>query len=703
MKHYQLPQEQATETDHNALPTHRPIAAYYRQSTIKQVRKNKESKREQKEDLPRKLKELEWADDLILPVDNDEAVSGTLDILERVGMTRIIQWIENEQIAAVAAVSESRLFRDEFGDQSALFMRRCTEHKVIVLIPGKTPYIFHHPEDGEYHRQRFTREARAAADYITYHVRPRMNGGRDRKQARGEWAGGSIPLGFMVDHAQDDHFVVFEPVAAVIRAWFALFLHYLGNSGATWNHIRTNGPFLPDFEAEAAKLSERLSDGRPRYRLKAPSGMRGRFPTRVALDGLLSNVVYIGLWHTKSVILRDPDGSPKRNHKAIIDDATFWATWNYLSKVDLDGRPNPNYKSRRVSRPRDVDDPRRKATPRPFAEGLLHSFDSRGNLRPTVTFWNGRTGSYEIVAQSQDGDCVTLWRKAADDIDVVIHAMLADLTIRPEVVKALEARWDTSDLAAKRKAYEGLIQGSREELKSAEMRWRRAKIERLADEAEAEILKIEANIQEYQARLAEIDALQANADKEAAFKKRWFELTEDYNVLGLEDRGLVLRMCVSRIEARVSGLDLTITLYLKGGKTEARTIGLKDRGWTSGELKTLRQLLDAGATSFQIAGLLPNRSWDSIRKKAKDVFGRRLSRRGVGLAANETFADFLERAGLPFEEGYRAVKDNRAALLAFLGHSLEEVRAAFWESPESDDYRGADSVWSKIVESEVRS
>src|SRR5258707_7701451 len=72
--------------DPNKLPTHLPIAVYYRQSTEGQV--GNVSTAMQTIDLPDYIGSLGWSQENIILIDDDAGISGTTAIDERPGSSR---------------------------------------------------------------------------------------------------------------------------------------------------------------------------------------------------------------------------------------------------------------------------------------------------------------------------------------------------------------------------------------------------------------------------------------------------------------------------------------------------------------------------------------------------------------------------------------------------------------------------------------
>src|SRR5258707_6956157 len=130
------------------LPTDRPVAVYYRQSSDAQV--GNISTAMQTIDLPDYLKRLGWTEDKIILIDNDAGISGTTKIDERPGMRKLFDLIIDGSIGAVACQDEDRLFRDLTQIQVNIFIQACLESNVQVVTPSVT-YDFAHATMGTFH------------------------------------------------------------------------------------------------------------------------------------------------------------------------------------------------------------------------------------------------------------------------------------------------------------------------------------------------------------------------------------------------------------------------------------------------------------------------------------------------------------------------------------------------------------------------
>src|SRR5262245_25584019 len=120
----------ATET---ILPTHLPIAIYYRQSTEAQI--GNISTTLQTVDMVKYLQQHGWDSTNIHMIDMDGGMSGTTKIDERPGMSRLFGLITQDKIGAVACQDEDRLFRDVTQIQVNIFIEACRAHHVLVITP----------------------------------------------------------------------------------------------------------------------------------------------------------------------------------------------------------------------------------------------------------------------------------------------------------------------------------------------------------------------------------------------------------------------------------------------------------------------------------------------------------------------------------------------------------------------------------------
>ena len=417
-----------------ALPLDRSIAVYYRQSSMAQV--GNISTEMQQVDLPKYAHALGWDENDIIPIDEDEGVSGTKRIDERKGMSRLCDLIITSKIGAVAVQAEDRLFRDETQIQVNVFIDACVKNDVRVITPY-FKYNFADKYEGPYHRLLFRMRAEQAADFLNSYVRGRLFAAKERMLMQGMWMGGNINLGFMVD---DRKFLAsgvpnpawrkyepFEPCSQVVVKLFEIFVDFGGNIRATLRHVFENGPHFPDFDD-------------PEFRRLVPPGFicdkpmrmlkRGNVysPSRMALVNMMTNAVYIGHWMFGDQIVQ------WNNHPAIVSEELFYSAFNLLSPYTLEGEPNPDY-SPLFSRDRTK--PKNREPPRPIYKGLIGTYHE-GEWRQATASWSPSMKAYAYGTRINDlaTNQHTLWSRRCDYFDQVITEMLhakLHATFDPEV------------------------------------------------------------------------------------------------------------------------------------------------------------------------------------------------------------------------------------------------------------------------------
>src|SRR6266702_186843 len=104
---------------------------YVRQSSLAQMRHNIHSFEMQTDKFLEHFRTMGCTGNIIIVAD-DEALSGTLDIHERPGLSRIMEMIANEHIGWVGAVHVNRFFRDQWLINPGYFMRECYRHNIMV-------------------------------------------------------------------------------------------------------------------------------------------------------------------------------------------------------------------------------------------------------------------------------------------------------------------------------------------------------------------------------------------------------------------------------------------------------------------------------------------------------------------------------------------------------------------------------------------
>lgn len=314
------------------LPTHLNLIVYPRQSTQAQVLNHAMSTEMQTDDLIEIGIRYGWGRERCLVIDDDLGVSGTLGIDERIGLTKVMEQIDQHQSRAVLIVNEDRLFRDETMIQVNVFIKFMREHNAYVL----TPYMVYNFAE-RFHVKMFREKAEYAAAYITDYVRERLAGARHKKALRGLYDGRPVSPGYRVDYERKlpdgsdnptyKKFVIYEPHAAIVRQLAQAMLDGELTTTELYRYAIENGLIFPEWDTWV--------DSRTRNRTKIARVQHGWFyETPFGLHSMLTNPVYAGHWMVKGRIVQ------RDNHPAILPQAVYEALFNRLSYQDETGQPN---------------------------------------------------------------------------------------------------------------------------------------------------------------------------------------------------------------------------------------------------------------------------------------------------------------------------------------------------------------------------
>jgi hypothetical protein len=321
------------------LPTNLNLLVYPRQSTQAQLLHHATSTEMQTADLVEIGVRYGWSPEKCIIIDDDLGVSGTLDIDERVGLTKVMEQIDQLKSRAVLVVNEDRLFRDETMIQVNVFIKFIRDHNAYVL----TPYMVYNFQE-RFHVKMFREKAEYAASYITDYVRERLNGARRKKSMRGLYDGRPLTPGYRVDYdkKQPDgsenptyrKYVIYEPHAAVVRQLAQVMYDQDLSVTELYRHALDNGLVFPPWEPWV--------DSRTRERTNLTEVAGGLFYASLyGLYSMLTNPVYIGHWLLLGRTVQ------RHNHEPVLSETVFNAVFKRLSYYDLDGSYNQQRQRRR--------------------------------------------------------------------------------------------------------------------------------------------------------------------------------------------------------------------------------------------------------------------------------------------------------------------------------------------------------------------
>jgi DNA invertase Pin-like site-specific DNA recombinase len=622
MPRYRKPQTNAIDPyKAQALPTNRPIAVYYRQSSEGQI--GNISTTLQTVDMVEHLMRQGWQRERIKLIDFDAGVSGTKKIHERKGLSQAFELIKAKEIGVIAAQDVDRFFRDMAQIETNIFIEACRENNVLVLTPTFI-YDFAHPTQGRYHIQMFREQVQRAADYLEFFVKGRLWRAREYLNDQGEWTGTAVALGYMVDtrefleakvsNPQYRRYVPFKPYDDVVRAYFALYKQHNGNLKATWRHIEQHGPFIPEFEAH-----------QPPGGFVFPTNIskRSRFTDKLMLSeyglgNLLTNAVYIGHWAHGGVIVQ------QHNHEPIVPLDLFMYAFNRLSRHTLNGEPNPDYMPHR---PWVRHTKAERGVEPPTYTRCVYSTDVPGMaLRRLSTNWQPKNQQYVYALYGTDRK--RIWYMMARFIDTAIDDLLLErleaTTIDEEAWrKAVELSQDGVQVDVRRiqTAIRSAEQAQRSIVENLKALTHPDLVKQLQDdyiasEREIERLKAELKHLQYDKGYQRL-LLEARPVLEMVVA-RWSEVAPE------DRRELFEAFAQHAIVNRPNRITRCVTVIWRDGSRTIRT-GTRDGNytypWTEAERARLYELVTNRASQIELLRAFPGANWRMIRERYTYHFG----------------------------------------------------------------------------------
>jgi len=632
------------------LPTDRPIAVYYRQSSMKQV--GNISTDMQQIDLPRYVISLGWDQHDIVLIDKDEGVSGAKSIDEREGMSRLFDLILTRKIGAVAVQAEDRLFRDETQIQVNVFIDACVKNDVRVLTPY-FKYNFADKHEGPYHRLLFRMRAEQAADFLNSYVRGRLYAAKERMLRQGMWMGGNINLGYMVDDRKMlssgipnpnwRKYQPFEPCAQVVIKIFETFVMLGGNQRGTLRYLHDNGPHFPDFDNP-----DLLREVPPGFISAKPMRMLKRggiyMVGSVSLQNMLTNAVYLGHWVFKDRVVQWD------NHPAIIPEDLFYQAFNYISPYTLDGTPNEDY-TPRLGRRHSTKKKKRDAY-EPIYLGLVGSYHE-SNWRGATASWTTGMQAYAYTVNYLDtaDNQQHLWSRRSDYFDRIINEMLFaklkatfDHEVWEEVLISAGDDFDKEQRMLQHQlgAVEQKMSTLLDNFSYVQSQTLAQALERQFADHEQEKERLERKLHDLQQRIDQQESLIALAQQAENVLQNWDQMP-------LIEKRAVAQVFIERIvvtqtdkyrvaDVEIRWRDESVDEFVLPWSAKSWTL------WLPAEVETLRKLIEQKATQEEISAALPNRNWRAIRIKAYEIIGKRsfhISPKPI--REDETYADYIER------------------------------------------------------------
>ncbi|KAA3663692.1 MAG: hypothetical protein DWQ04_09530 [Chloroflexi bacterium] len=634
----------ATPSAEIKLPIHKPIAIYYRQSTIAQIGNISTSM--QTIDMVKYLQNSGWSDDNIIMIDMDAGISGSTKIDERPGMSRLFDLITQGQVGAVACQDEDRLFRDVTQIQVNIFIEACRVAQVLVLTPSMI-YDFANELTGTYHARQFRFKAEMAAEYVNSIIRGKLHRAKKRLTMEGRWGGSGIPPGYMIDmrkifpdgstNENWKRYVPFEPYAEVVNEYFRLFLSYAGSIRATVRHIQEHGPYYPDpvtcLPPQGYKAHYKIK----RYK-------NGYYPGRTGLAGMLTNAAYIGHWVVNNVIVRWD------NHPAIVPEDVFFQAFNYLSKTGLDGRVNPHYVSfQEHSRPSREN---KRNVERPLLSGMIVS-QHEGIWGNVGTNWVGPQNHYAYVLWGKFPQDNYIWGKAAKFVDAAVERIVQrkltatfDSNVWDNTVKEFEKNYtkERKRIQAQISNLESVMENLIASLGTLNNEQMIRATEKRYEDAQVEYERLQRQLQEMSSEAIQVEELYKIKDNCGPLIENWPNMNRD-------EKRVVLHAFIQRIEASpVAGHGLHLKVFWKDDSCDEITLprqATTGTNWLPEETALFLELVSTATSQIEIAREFPNRKWAHIRNKHWHERGKgsgaALRFRPKPIKDNESYEDYLRR------------------------------------------------------------
>jgi hypothetical protein len=602
------------------LPLGRPVAVYYRQSSEGQI--GNISTTLQTVDMVEHLMRQGWEREQIIMIDRDAGISGTKKIKERPGMSYLYDLIEDRAIGLVASQDVDRFFRDMAQIETNIFIDACRRSNVQVLTPTFV-YDFAHPTQGRYHMQMFRDQAQRAADYLEFHVKGKLWKSREYMNYQGQWTGTPVALGFMVDNCVKlptgeknlnwRKYVRFDRYADIVVAYFELFKRHKGNMQKTWEYIEQQGPFIPEFNEddvpEGFFFHTNISK-RSRYTGKL-------LLSRYALGQMLSNVVYIGHWAHRGVIVE------RYNHEAIVPLDLFMYAYNKLSPVDFNGEPNLEYTPQR---PWTRHDKANRPVPPPTYTGAIFSPDVLDMpLRRMLCHWD--LGRQVYAYALYNGDLKKQWEITSSLVDDGVDRILLE---RLRATTIDEAVWAKAVADAKGSRHVD-VRRIEHAIRTAENA-QRSVVENLKSLAYPELVKqLEeqyiASEQEIAQLRAELKRLQSDQGHQRLLVEalpvletviaRWNEVSGEHR------RELFDAFAERVLVSRIDPVTRRITVCWRDGTQSFECIQRNEKyyPWSDAEREKLRQMVEHGASQVELLCSFPGANWRMIREHFVYHFG----------------------------------------------------------------------------------
>ncbi len=373
---------------------------YVRQSSLVQVRNNIHSFEMQTDRFLEHFRNMGCTGNIEVVAD-DEAMSGTLDIHERPGMTRMVKLIEEERVGWIGAIHVNRFTRDPWLITPAVLMKKCFDHQVWIA----TLRMNFNFED-EYCQRVFMLEAEEAARHLKW-MKLVLGGAKSTASDNGYYDGRFLVPGYIVDRTDPKRkkYIPYRPHAEIVFWLFKHFLELDGNLAQLCKEIEHMPYLFPKFESWV--------DGRNISRFRIKEIMDGAYagnykPGRGGIESILTNPVYIGWW------LPLDGGVIEHNHEPIVNEGLFTYAHKRVSTHDLQGE---RQKPERVSRWGEVNALLRKVIKDDEGRTIYVSPEKGGTYRATNDAGLRHNYNFSVLVRTLDPLFLDRFLERVESID----------------------------------------------------------------------------------------------------------------------------------------------------------------------------------------------------------------------------------------------------------------------------------------------
>jgi Recombinase len=331
-KNYRSIQRKKKPNQHpanNEFPKDENGVIYVRQSKIVQMQKNIHSFEMQTGKFLEYFRN-KGCTGYIEIVADDEGMSGTKDIHEMPGLTRVMRLIDGREllrgkkIGWAAAVHVNRFTRDKWLVKPGTIMKACYDNDVWIATL-RMDFNF----KDEYCQRVFMIEAEESARHLEW-MKLVLGGGLRAASDRGYYDSRFLSPGYIVDRSDPlkKKYIVYRPHAEVVYWLFKRYFELDGNFPALRREVDSMPYLFPKFESWVDSknigkfLVKEIEDGPHQGNYK---------PSERGLRSILTNPVYIGWW------IPIEGGVIENNHEPIVDEWLFTYAHKRLSTHDLNG------------------------------------------------------------------------------------------------------------------------------------------------------------------------------------------------------------------------------------------------------------------------------------------------------------------------------------------------------------------------------